>query len=101
MKTAPASDALEKLARRVKRLDEQVELYVLPGDPEGPSPENDLHVAVLANVDDRRMSALSDTLAEIVQAVNVDLGFDPFVVAHPTNRDSTLARTARSDGVQL
>jgi hypothetical protein len=47
------------------------------------------------------MSALSDTLAEIVQAVNVDLGFDPFVVAHPTNRDSTLARTARSDGVQL
>jgi hypothetical protein len=78
-----------------------VEVYVLPCDPEGPSPDNDLHVAVLADVDDRRMSELIEALAEIVQSVNVNLGFDPFVVAHPTNRESSLAKSARSDGVRI
>lgn len=101
MKTAPTSDALDKLARQVKRLDEQVEVYVLPFNPQGPSSDNDLHVAVLADVTDRRMDELTGALAEIVEQVNVELGFDPFVVAHPTNRNSMLAKSARNDGVRL
>lgn len=101
MKTLKTPDALDTLARRVKRLEQDVEVYVLPFDPEGPSRDNDLHLAVLANVDDRRMDVLVEKLAQIVQDVNVELDFDPFVVAHPTSTESTLARSAREEGVRL
>lgn len=101
MKAAPTSDALETLARQIKDLDEHVEVYVLSSAPRGSNADDALHVAVLAEVDDQRMSALSDALAEIVQSVNLDLDFDPFVIAHPTNRESTLARRARNDGVRI
>jgi len=36
MKTAPKADALEKLVRLLKQLDDRIEVYVLPSDPEGP-----------------------------------------------------------------
>ncbi|NBB74755.1 MAG: hypothetical protein GVY35_13890 [Bacteroidetes bacterium] len=102
MKAVTTPDALEKLARQIKTLDEQADVYFLPFDPhDGPSRDNDIHIAVLADVDDARMSTLSEGIAELLEAINLELGFDPFVVAHPTNRNGMLARTARDEGVRL
>lgn len=101
MKTAPKADALEKLARSLKQLDDRIQVYLLPSDPEGPSQDNDLHVAVLADVDDNRLVELDDAIADVVQDINGELDYDPFVVVHPTNRDDMLARSARQSGVRL
>lgn len=104
MKTAPKADALEKLARLLKQLDDRIEVYVLPSDPEGPSQDNDLHAAVLADVDDGRLGDLNGAIADIVRDINLELDYDPFVpfvVAHPTNRNDALARAARQSGVRL
>lgn len=101
MKALTKSEALERLARKITRIDERTEVYVLPSGPHGPSGDNDLHVAVLADVDDQRMVELSEAVAEVVQEVNVEMGFEPFVVAHPTNRNAMVARMARTEGVRL
>lgn len=101
MKTAPKADALEKLARLLKQLDDRIEVYVLPSDPEGPSQDNDLHVAVLADVDDGRLGDLNYAITNAVQDINLGLEYDPFVIAHPTNRNDALARSARQSGVRL
>lgn len=101
MKTLKTPDALDSLARRVKQLDDSVEVFVLPFDPEGPSSDNDLHIAILADVDDSRMNELVERIAEIVESVNVELDFDPYVVAHPSNTESMLSRSARTDGIRL
>ncbi len=76
-------------------------MYVLPSDPEGPSQDNDLHAAVLADVDDGRLGDLNGAIADIVRDINLELDYDPFVVAHPTNRNDALARAARQSGVRL
>jgi hypothetical protein len=101
MKTAPKADALEKLARTLKQLDDRIQVYLLPSDPEGPSQDDDLHIAVLADVDDERLMNLNDAIADVVQDVNLDLDYDPFVIAHPTNRDGGIAQSARQSGVRL
>jgi hypothetical protein len=102
METLTTSDALDKLARQIKSLDARAEVYVLPSDPYyGASADNDVHVAVIADTDDAGMDALSEPLASLVEAINVELEYDPFVVAHPTNQNATLARRAREDGVRL
>jgi hypothetical protein len=36
-----------------------------------------------------------------VRDINLELDYDPFVVAHPTNRNDALARAARQSGVRL
>lgn len=101
MKTAPKADALERLARSLKQLDDRIQVYLLPSDPEGPSQENDLHVAVLADVDDGRLMDLSDIIADVMQDINLELDYDPFVVVHPTNRDGVTAHAARHSGTCL
>lgn len=101
MKTAPEADALEELARTLKQVDDRIQVYLLPSDPEGPSQDTDLHVAVLANVEDERLMTLNEAIADIVEDVNLKLNYDPFVVAHPTNRDDMLAKSARKNGVRL
>jgi len=101
MKTAPKADALEKLARSLKQLDNRIQVYVLPSDPEGPSQDNDLHVAVLADVDDERLLDLNDAIANAVQDINLELDYDPFVVAHPTNQDGGIAQSARQSGMRI
>lgn len=85
----------------MKQLDDRIEVYVLPSDPEGPSQDNDLHAAVLADVDDGRLGDLNGAIADIVRDINLELDYDPFVVAHPTNRNDALARAARQSGVRL
>ena len=45
--------------------------------------------------------ALDEAIADIVQAINLKLNYDPFVVAHPTNRDDMLAQSAWKSGVRL
>jgi len=101
MKTAPKADVLEEFTRSLKQLDDRIQVYLLPSDPEGSSQDNDLHIAVLADVDDERLEDLNIAVADAVQDVNLELDHDPFVVAHPTNRDDMLARSARQSGVQL
>jgi len=101
MKTAPKADALEQLARMLKQLDDRIQVYVLSSDPEGPSQDNDLHVAVLADVNDERLLDLNDAIADVIQDINLELDYDPFVVAHPTNRDGGIAQSARQSGVRL
>lgn len=101
MKAAPKADALEKLARTLKQLSDRIQVYLLPSDPEGPSQDDDLHVAVLADVEDERLLDLNDAIADVVQDVNLDLDYNLFVVAHPTNRDDMLAQSARQSGVRL
>lgn len=56
---------------------------------------------MIVDIDDAGMDALSEPLASLVEAINVELEYDPFVVAHPTNRNAMLARRAREDGVRL
>jgi hypothetical protein len=101
MKTASKADALEELARALKQVDDRIQVYVLPSDPEGLSQDDDLHVAVVADVDDNRLSDLNGAIAEVVQDVNLELDYDPFVVAHPTNRDGGIARSARQSGMRI
>jgi hypothetical protein len=101
MKTASKADALEELARALKQVDDRIQVYLLPSDPQGPSQDNDLHVAVLANVEDKRLMALNESIADIVQDINLKLNYDPFLVAHPTNRDDMLAQSARHSGTRL
>jgi hypothetical protein len=101
MKTASKADALEERARALKQVDDRIQVYLLPSDPQGPSQDNDLHVAVLANVDDKRLMDLNNAIADVVQDINVDLDYDPFVVAHPTNRDGGIARSARQNGMRI
>jgi hypothetical protein len=101
MKTASKADALEELARAIKQVDDRIQVYVLPSDPEGLSQDDDLHVAVVADVDDKRLMDLNNAIADVVQEINVDLDYDPFVVAHPTNRDGRIARSARQSGMRI
>jgi hypothetical protein len=101
MKTASKADALEELARALKQVDDRIQVYVLPSDPEGLSQDDDLHVAVVADVDDNRLSDLNGAIAEVVQDVNLELDHDPFVVAHPTNRGGGIARSARQSGMRI
>jgi hypothetical protein len=101
MKTASKADALEELARALKQVDDRIQVYVLPSDPEGLSQDDDLHVAVVADVDDNRLSDLNGAIAEVVQDVNLELDYDPFVVAHPTNQEGMLAQSVRHSGTRL
>jgi hypothetical protein len=101
MKTASKADALEELARALKQVDDRIQVYVLPSDPEGLSQDDDLHVAVLADVDDNRLSDLNSAIAEVVQDVDLELDHDPFVVANPTNQEGMLAQSVRHSGTRL
>lgn len=101
MKTASKADALEELARALKQVGDRIQVYVLPSDPKGPSQDHGLHVAVLADVDDNRLSDLNSAIADAVQDINQELGYDPFVVAHPTNRDGVTAHSARQSGTRF
>lgn len=101
MKTASKADALEERARALKQVDDRIQVYVLLSDPQGPNQNNDFHVAVLANVEDKRLMALNESIADIVQDINLKLNYDPFVVAHPTNRDDMPAQSAWRYGTRL
>ena len=102
MKTLTTADALDKLARQIKSLDASADVYFLPSDPyHGASDDNDVHVAVIVDIDDAGLDALSEPLASPVEAVNVELEYAPFVVVHPTNQNAILARRTHEDGVRL
>ena len=99
MSTTTRSDALLTLAHRVKEV-LPAEVYLLDAHPYEADDEN-VHVAIVADVDDDRLNDAQPALARAVEDTNLDLDFDPLIVYHIGQPHNQLAKIARQEGVQL
>lgn len=99
MSTTTRSDAIRALAHRVKDV-LPAEVYLLNAHPYEGEDQN-VHVAIIADVESERLNEAQPALARAVEDTNVDLGFDPLVVYHVGQPHNQLAAIARQAGVQL
>lgn len=99
MDTTARADALETLGHRIKDV-LPAEVYLLDSHPYEGDDEN-LHVAVIADVEDDRINAIQPDLARAIEDANIELGFDPLIVYHVGQPHNRLARIAREEGVRL
>lgn len=99
MSTTTRSAAIEAFAHRVKEV-LPAEVYLLDAHPYEGDDEN-LHVAIIADVDDDRINVAQPALAEATEEINIELGFDPLVVYHVGQPHNQLAGIAREEGVRL
>ena len=99
MSTTTRSDAIRALAHRVKDV-LPAEVYLLDAHPYEADDEN-VHVAIVADVDDDRLNEAQPALAQAVEDTNVELNFDPLIDYHVGQPHNQLATIARQDGVQL
>ncbi len=94
MDTTTCSDALRAFTQRVQEV-LPAEVYLLDTHPYEGDDEN-VHVAIIADVDDDRLNAAQPTLAQAVEDTNIELDFDPVIVYHlgqPHNQLADIART--------
>ena len=99
MSTTTRSDAVEMFAHRVKEVLPS-DVYLLDTHPyEGD--DNNLHVAIIADVDDERINAAQPALAQVTEETNIELGFDPLIVYHVGQPHNQLAQFAREEGIRL
>ena len=75
MSTTTRSDAIRALAHRVKDV-LPAKVYLLDAHPYEADDEN-VHVAIVADVDDDRLNEAQPALAQAVEDTNLELGFDP------------------------
>jgi hypothetical protein len=99
MSTTTRSDALRAFAHRVRDV-LPAEVYLLDAHPYEGDDEN-VHVAIIANVDNDRLNAAQPAVAQAVEETNLKLGFDPLLVYHIGQPHNELAGIARKEGVQL
>jgi len=99
MKTTTRSDAIRALAHQVKEM-LPAEVYLLDAHPYEADDEN-VHVAIVADVDDDRLNEAQPALARAVEDANLELDFDPLIVYHIGQPHNQLAEIARQEGVQL
>jgi len=99
MSTKTPSDAIETFANRVKEV-LPAEVYLLDTHPYEGEDEN-LHVAIIADIEDDRINAAQPALAQATEETNIELGFDPLVVYHVGQPHNQLAGIAREEGVRL
>ena len=99
MNTTTRSDAMAAFAHRVKEL-LPAEVYLLDAHPYEGDDEN-LHVAIIADVEDDRLNAAQPALAQATEEANIELDFDPLIVYHVGQPHNQLAGIAREEGVRL
>lgn len=99
MSTATRSNAIRAFANRVKGI-LSAEVYLLDTHPYEGDDEN-LHVAIIADVEDDRINSVQPDLARAIEDANIELGFDPLIVYHIGQPHNQLARIAREEGVQI
>ena len=99
MSTTTRSDATRSFAHRVRET-LPAEVYLLDAHPYEGDDDN-VHVAIIADVDSDRLNAAQPSLAEAVEDANIELGFDPLIVHHVGQPHNQLAEIARKEGVQL
>lgn len=99
METITRSEALEALVRRVKEVLD-AEIYLLDGHPYEGADDN-VHIAIIATVDDDTLNAAQPALAHAVEDANIALGFDPLLVYHAGQPHNRLAAIAKAEGVRL
>lgn len=99
MSTTTRSDALRSFAYRAREI-LPAEVYLLDGHPYEGDDDN-VHVAIIADVGSDRLNAAQPALAEAVEDTNIELGFDPLIVYHVGQPHNHLAGIARKQGVQL
>jgi hypothetical protein len=99
MSTKTRPDAMEAFVRRVKDL-LPADVYLLDTHPyEGHDPN--VHVAIIADVDDDTLNAGQPQIARAVEEANLEVGFDPVLVYHLGQPENQLASIARENGVRL
>lgn len=99
MDTTTRSDALDMFVHRMQQV-LPAEVYLLDAHPYESDDEN-LHVAVIANVDDDTLNAAQPAVAAAIEEANIALGFNPLLVYHIGQPHNQLATTAQSKGIQL
>ena len=99
MSTATRSDTIRALARRVKEV-VPADVYLLDTHPYETDDDN-VHVAIIADVDDDRLYAAQPALAQAVEDANIELDFDPLIVYHVGQPRNRLAAVAQEEGVEL
>lgn len=99
MSTKTRSDVIEAFAHRVKEV-LPAEVYLLDTHPYEGEDEN-LHVAIIADVEDDRLNAAQPALAQVTEETNIELGFDPLIVYHVGQPHNQLAQFAREEGIRL
>jgi len=99
MNTTTRADVIEVFAHQVKE-GLPAEVYLLDVNPyEGD--DGNLHVAIIADVDDDRINAAQPALAQATEEANIGLGFDPLIVYHVGQPHNQLAEIAREEGARL
>jgi len=99
MSTTTRSDALRAFTHRIQEI-LPAEVYLLDAHPYEGDDEN-LHVAIIADVDNDQLNEAQPTLAQAVENTNIALDFDPLLVYHVGQPHNQLAEVARREGVQL
>ena len=99
MSTATRSDALEAFVRRVEHV-LPATVYLLDTHPYE-SDDGNLHVAVIADVDDDALNTAQPAVAAAIEEANIALGFDPLLVYHIGQPDDQLATIAKNEGIRL
>lgn len=99
MGTTTRSDVIRSLVYRVREI-LPAEVYLLDAHPYEGSDDN-VHVAVITDVDNDRLNAAQPALAQVVEDANIELDFDPLIVYHVGQPHNQLAGIARKEGVQL
>jgi hypothetical protein len=99
MSTTTHSDAIRAFAHRVKEV-LPANVYLLNAHPYEGNDEN-VHVAIIADVDNDRLNKAQPALSQAVEDTNIELGFDPLIVYHIGQPHNQLAEIAQQEGVQL
>jgi hypothetical protein len=99
LSTKARSNAIEAFTHRVKEV-LPAEVYLLDTHPYEGEDEN-LHVAIIADVEGDRLNAAQPALAQATEEANVDLAFDPLVVYHVGQPHDQLAGGSREEGSRV
>jgi len=99
MSTKTRSDAIDAFAHRVEEV-LPAEVYLLDVYPHEEDDEN-LHVAIIADVDDDRLNAAQSALAQATEETSIEIDFDSLRVYHVGQPHNQLAGIVRKEGFRL
>ena len=99
MSTTTRSDALRAFAHWGKEV-LPAEVDLLDAHPYESDDEN-VHVAIAADVDDDRLNDAQPALARAVEETNLNLDFHPLIVYHVGQPHNRLAALAQEEDVRL
>jgi len=91
-------EALQALRQSLQSKHEGTNVYVVDSDPyEGYDPEG-VHLVVAVDLTPSEIDDFIEDVAREVEATNVQLDFEPFLIAHTTQKGTPLCKWAREEG---